>query len=606
MPATDCPPLERHRILPEPELPDVNTVLDAGRRRGEAIQPTRSAFLTHYNVDSEAEYKRRRMAENAIMFHAQIGYRDVEKTRRACAEIYESLDRQGYRVDRFGITFDRNMGYPPALREERPKGTGLILNSIKDWEAISSSAPVASHYADFMIGLPASVENTAAALTVGATNVGNLSHFYNYRLLYHDDEVERAAATIEAMAMMSAQPHEVSVSSNVDDGFGSLFVDIACTLGLVLVEQHLVEKLIGVRHVSVFGNTFANPFNRTVFQRALSKITTNIGPMVYGATTLYGSDEIANHASLSHYLCFDIAAQRLRPTGHAVTAVPVTEYERIPDIDEIIEAQTIANRLAELGESSSMLLDEELLENESDKLITAARRFKHNLFRGLENAGIDTDNPLELLLSLRRIGARELERRFGPGPFDPDEINSHKAVFVSENMAQLHELSDSVIKHLPATTRQRIRESGLLGCIATSDVHEYGKIVLEQVCKQLDVTLTDAGTSADPDTVAKAAYDSKADFVALSTYNGIALTYLQSLRGSIERLNLNIPIFVGGRINQIPESSNTSLPVDVSDKVRALGVVVCKDMTDMLERLAKTTPDRDRRDSAKAAQRVSH
>ena len=111
--------------------------------------------------------------------------------------------------------------------------------------------------------------------------------------------------------------------------------------------------------------------------------------------------------------------------------------------------------------------------------------------------------------------------------------------------------------------------------------------MLEQVFKDLDIDTNDAGVSADPGVVAQTAYESDADFIALSTYNGIALTYLRTLREEIDRLGLDIPIFVGGRVNQIPDGSNTSLPVDVSDKVRSLGVTVCTDVAEMLETLAR-------------------
>ena len=585
-------PLERSTLLPEPELPDAQEIISEGVQLGRQISPTRCAFLTHYDVDSEAQYKRRRVAEGKTMFHAQIGFRDVDKTRRACAQVYEALDRLGYRVDRFGMTFDRNMGYLPDARKDMPKGTGLILESIDDWHAVTSSAPVASHYGDFMIGMPAAVENTTAALEVGATTIGNLSHFYTYRLLYQNDEVDRAVATLKSMAIMAGQPNEVSVSSNMDDGFGSLFVDIACTLGLVMVEQHLVETLIGTPHVTVFGNTVSNPFNRVVFQRALSKITNNMGPMVYGATTLYTPNETANQAALSHYLSFDIAAQALSPSGHAVTAVPITEYERIPDTEEIIEVQTVANRLAELAGETLGLIDQEVIDETADKLIEGARTFKKNMFHDLTEAGVDTDNALELLLVIRRMGARELESRFGPGVADKTQINGRQAILLSENMQQLHETGRNTVDSLSETRRQHLREAPLTACIATTDVHEYGKIVLEQVFKDLQFETADAGVSADPQVVAKKALDNDADFIALSTYNGIALTYLRTLREEIEFLGLDIPVFVGGRINQIPESSNTSLPVDVSDKVRDLRMTVCNDVVEMLDQLVQIKPRR--------------
>ncbi len=44
--------------------------------------------------------------------------------------------------------------------------------------------------------------------------------------------------------------------------------------------------------------------------------------------------------------------------------------------------------------------------------------FYQRTMKGLEEAGYDTNNPFEMLLALRRIGAAELERAFGPGEVD--------------------------------------------------------------------------------------------------------------------------------------------------------------------------------------------
>ena len=213
------------------------------------------------------------------------------------------------------------------------------------------------------------------------------------------------------------------------------------------------------------------------------------------------------------------------------------------------------------------------------------------MFRELTEAGIDTNHALELLLAIRRIGARELEQRFGPGQTDEDQINGRRAVLVAENMQHLQQMGRDTIEALGPELTEHLRSRELRACMATTDVHEYGKIVVEQVFKELHVAVTDAGTSADPDVVARSAARSGADFIALSTYNGIALTYLKTLRQEIDRLGLDIPIFVGGRINQIPDGPNTSLPVDVSDKVGPLGVSVCAEVGEMLTLLAREPAD---------------
>ncbi len=585
---------KRAQLLPEPELPDLAALISEGQRLAREVSIGRSAFQDHYDVASEAEYKRMRAAQGQVMLNAQIGFRDQGKTRRSCAEIYEALDKRGYRVDRFTMTLDRNMGYPSALRRDMPKGTGLILDEPEDWQALTRSAPVAPHFGDFMIGMPAGVENAMAALAAGATTIGNISHFYNYRMLYMDDEIERAATTVKAMALVVAAPVEAMLSSNNDDGFGPLFSDLACSLGLVMIEKHIVEGLLGGRHVSVFGNVIANPLNRMAYQRAIGRITDNPGPMIVGSTISYGTDDDANRAALANYLTFDIAAQQLGPTGHAMTPIPITEYERIPDTDEIIEVHVFANRLIEQSDKVLPLIDLEKVDAAAEKLVEGGRRFKDNTLRRFGEIGIDTDNPLELLLAIRRAGARRLERWFGPGEEDESTIGGRRPIVSGENMVGLEEGSRACLDAILPAARRAIRDHGFVACVATSDVHEYGKIMVEHILGGLDVDVVDGGVSVDPKCLAEAARDGEADFIALSTYNGIALSYLGALRAEMEGIGLDIPVFVGGRLNQIPAGSNTSLPVDVSGKLAESGAEVCHDVHEMLDRLVAMPSARDR------------
>ncbi len=51
------------------------------------------------------------------------------------------------------------------------------------------------------------------------------------------------------------------------------------------------------------------------------------------------------------------------------------------------------------------------------------------------------------------------------------------------------------------------------------------------------------------------------------------------------RVELDAPVFVGGKLNQIPDDSASSLPVDVSAELGDLGAIVCLRVEDMLEEL---------------------
>ena len=61
---------------------------------------------------------------------------------------------------------------------------------------------------------------------------------------------------------------------------------------------------------------------------------------------------------------------------------------------------------------------------------------------------------------------------------------------------------------------------------------------------------------------------------------------MSQMLAELEGLGIAIPVFVGGRINQVRAGSNTILPTDVSDAVAALGVRVCVDVESMLRALA--------------------
>jgi hypothetical protein len=54
-----------------------------------------------------------------------------------------------------------------------------------------------------------------------------------------------------------------------------------------------------------------------------------------------------------------------------------------------------------------------------------------------------------------------------------------------------------------------------------------------------------------------------------------------------------VPVFVGGKLNHIPDGSNTSLPVDISKELAAAGAIVCSGVEIMLERMSAIAAERE-------------
>src|SRR6185436_19823120 len=179
----------------------------------------------------------------------------------------------------------------------------------------------------------------------------------------------------------------------LDDGFASIFTDLSCSLGTILLEQYIIDELCSGHVAYSFGNTYAKPFSRLAFQRAAQKISTTPGTMIYGATTMYGPNHAANYAALATYLRVDIYGEKTRPAGHAVNPTPVTEADRIPDIDEIIDVHMFANRLVELDLPLHALNRDDEIDEIANRIVAGGKQFRNNVLNGFKAANIDIRNP---------------------------------------------------------------------------------------------------------------------------------------------------------------------------------------------------------------------
>jgi methylmalonyl-CoA mutase cobalamin-binding subunit len=194
---------------------------------------------------------------------------------------------------------------------------------------------------------------------------------------------------------------------------------------------------------------------------------------------------------------------------------------------------------------------------------------------GLAENGVDTSDAVELLLALKRLGGKRLEALFGPGATADGEPRGRRPLVRATTFVELARAAGAVLDAIDPADRRAVAAGGLSALVATSDVHEHGKLLVEQVFEGLGVTALDGGVATDPDDLAEAAGALGADLIALSTYNGIALAYVEALQRELAARGLAIPLLVGGRLNQIPESSNSSLPVEVAEELAAAGATVC-------------------------------
>ena len=575
---------DRKDIIPESGLPTGAEILATGHSLRSDWSLGAGQFQRAFGVRCEAEYKRQMQSEGRIMQHAHLGLRDLDRTLAVLGEVYDRCAQRGTRVDRVGLCLDWSMGFPRSERAGKMNGTGVLLDGPEDFQRLTEATPSALHFGDFMLGFPAALENSCAAIAAGATTIGNLGQYFTFRLPHYDDDIETTVRTLEALGLIAAQPAEIMVHSNLDDGFAAVFEDLTSALGMALTEKYIVSDLIGAKYTVCYGHHFTEPLTRIAFQRALARVCDDVpGSQVFGATVLYQGNSAENFAALATYLLCDIVAQKTLPTGHAINPVPVTENIRIPDAEEVIEAQLHLGRLSELAEGYAPILNFQRIDQTADKLFEAGQEFARRLLAGCAEAGINCRDPFELLLCLRRLGGRRIERLFGLGEH---RIDQRRVPLVpASTYLYIKETARDFLNSDKGAVLKKLGRRGVRILSATTDVHEHGKTLIDSIFSGADIELVDGGVSNDPDKIADMARHQEANVIAVSTYNGVALRFTRSLLAAMRERKLDIPVLVGGRLNEIPENSNTSLPVDVTSDLQALGVHPCKDLNAAVQAL---------------------
>ena len=274
----------------------------------------------------------------------------------------------------------------------------------------------------------------------------------------------------------------------------------------------------------------------------------------------------------------------MRPSGHAINAVPVTENSRIPEITEIVNAQLFAGRLIEHAVDYEELIDILAVDRKATEIAAGGEVFRRNVMGDSSRWGCKSTIRSRCFWRCANSEPGGW-RRGSRGEKDAGGRGRRRPLVPASTYEALAKMASERLSKVDASVAGTLAAAGLRVLVATTNVHEHGKMLLETVLRNLGVTVIDGGVSTDPDALVRIAGLAKADIIALSSYNGVALRYFVDLRANLERAEMTLPVVIGGRLNQVPDNSNSSLRVDVSAYLAAGGALVCTDVLDLLPNL---------------------
>ena len=563
-------PRQRIQDLLSQELPDPNTLIAEGHNIANNLILGRSLFCQKMGVSSEAAYKTECIRNGTIMYHAHIGMGSWSATADALRHIHSVAQDEGYVIDRAGICLDRRMAVPIQFRDGIPAETGPMLTTTEAWREVGQTAPIQPHMGDFMIGFPAATANTVNALEAGVTTVGNLSQYFSHEAPMWDDPVATVAETVRAIAILAKRRNEgLLLHSYLEDGFGALFQDCATVAGWAFLERYIVENLLGARLTHCIGGLTSDPLKRVGWVFALQEIHDNdcLGSMFYGDTISFSQNFPRNWGVVGEYLWWDILAQLECPTGHAVHPLPISEALRIPTAEEIADVHSFGRQVEVTARRMHPWVDFGPARAFSRQIVSAGRTIYDRAIDGLKDAGVDIANPAQLLFVLKHLGPYYFESWFGLGEWDPS-IKQRKPLVPTDISKQSMQMIE---QYLPQFSTGKIRAlmTNRRLLLASTDVHEHAISVLQALLTQSGAEIINLGAEQNPIDVAKAVQLNNVDAILISTHNGMALEYAQRLRAELHQRHLNVPVLMGGVLNQKLE--NQALPVDVRAELHQLG-----------------------------------
>jgi methylmalonyl-CoA mutase cobalamin-binding subunit len=570
-------------LIPE-GLPKGMDLVAAGRARARKIDSPATRYARERGVRSDREYKARCRDNGTFTTYINLGYKTWAETRDAIDHVKGKGQTLGFDLDRVSLIPDRRMGLPPELRREALEETGIMMYGQDDWNGAAQDVDVSPIWNDHNLGSPGAIVNTESLLRAGFDYIGNMAQ-HNYGYPGWDDDVEQMARTVEAIGMIAEKKDEgVVLEAYVEDGYCAGFHDVASSLGWCMFHRYIVEDLIGAAHSQSYGSTFQDPILKQAFGLAMQEINTQRVPpsFTHGDTNSYGTDSnFDRNAAIAFNDVYHTASRELlSPTGAALHATPVSEAVRIPNEDELIQSLVIVSEATKRAVANRALIDWRPVFELRDQILRGGRTFYERLLSGLDDFGVDTRDPLHLILATRRIGGAKLEELFAAGPPDSSFPRGFAPVVPTDTVRRLVSGVDDVMADLRSHGVPDL--SGIRILTASGDIHEYGLFVVTRVLMELGARVTDLGTSVNAPDIAKVAVETAADVVAVSTYNGMALSLGRQLQSELRKRQIAPALFLGGRLTEDIGGVNA---VDVRSDLEKLGINACPTLQDMVQRV---------------------
>lgn len=565
--------LEYLKELKPDQHQDGRELLKEGIAIGNSFQAGRSRFIRESSYDSFLDYKKDCTANGRMFFNMLLGLATLEEQIEAIKMVSEFAKKTGLTVDAVQMIPSGLVALPTEYREKAPSTTSYVIDGYDEYKAQVEAAPIEVTFNDYHLSSPDCLETTIYAVKAGSSVIGEFSQFLWDYPGFEDDE-KRFNDMVKALGIMASKKDEkFMVKTYLDDGFAGYFIDCTSYVGYALLEHYICTKLCGARYVIAYGGLLSENETRMGIALALHELlSTEDQPALYyinSSTNLQWDHEIHGNYGVSvQELLFAMLIEKKYKIGLGVNPVSITEKIKVPTLTELLDILSAGKRAEEMAGQWLPHMDFSRMEEMRNVMAEQGKKFFENVMEGFKAAGIDTDDPLEMILTLKKFNPIKFEQTFHPTSFD-SENGEVEPFYPTEMGRQTIRMKNEII--------ERLKDDGLKGSlsgkkivVASGDAHAYGLILVENVLTEMGAAVVNGGVDMDAADMIDLADEEGTAFIGISCHNGQALDYGRQLVELAKEREKTYFIFMGGKLNAILPGN--SEPVEIDDLLEEMGI----------------------------------
>lgn len=563
------------------DFPDGRALVDEGRALAANIPWNRSRFLEETGFESHLAYRKENLKNGKQTYQLLTGLSTLDEELDAVRQIGEFAQRTGFEVRSLQSIPSQLVGLQHEYWERAPKPTSYLMRSEEDWLAHTAAAPVDICWQDWHLASPNNLELTKHALKAGTSRLGCFSTFVWDYHGFNDDR-QRFSDMCRTMGILAAKRDEgLDCITYPEDGLPGFFMDVASFVGYEMVEHYIIEDLCGARMALSYGGLLSEILPRMAFALAMEKLYgTEEHPFLtyYNGSTneQWDHDLEANYGlAASEMLIQSVINLKYQIPG-VISPVSITEAQRVPTLEELFNIVRCGVGVERKAKEWLEFIDFTKFEQMRDLLIEQGTKFYDNVMSAFAEAGVDVDDPLQMIMVLRRFDPVRFEQAFHPstqqgGDFAPVV----PTVLGRETVETCRRIVDQLTSQGYGNTL-----SGKKIICASADGHSYGLLLIDQVWGALNAEVINCGTYVEPAFLLDAADEEGADAVCISVHCGQGLDYARQLADNAKQRGRSYRICMGGMLNAMVPGSTE--PVDVSDLIKDLGVCASNDFEEQI------------------------